>query len=93
MVTTTGMATRRTKEITQKARVSRTESRSAEQGPASASASIADLEDLLASRILPRAGKDAARELASTIVCTAKVAVPSSVAACKPKSKKPSRKI
>ena len=92
MITITGIATRRTEEIIQNALVSRIESSSAEQDPASGSRelitpSIAGLEDFFVSRTVSSGGKDAASELANTIVCTAKVAVPSSVAACKPKRK------
>lgn len=89
-----GIATRRTEEIIQKARESRTVSKSVEKDtalmiewlPVSGRCSTASTlgEEIFASLAVLREGMDVANELASTIVCTAKVAVPRSAAACKP---------
>jgi hypothetical protein len=93
MMPTTGIAMRRTEEMIQNARLSRSGS-----GLAPAEASVvlrASLRgfptplvvEVLFELLLPLAlsdGMDAASELASTTVCTAMVAVPSSVAACQP---------
>jgi len=94
MMPTIGIAMRRTEEMTQNARLSRSGS-----GLAPAEASVvlrASLRgfpttplvvEVLFELLLPLAlndGMDAASELASTTVCTAMVAVPSSVAACQP---------